>query len=77
MQKLSKFLRLNVKDFVKGLFMAVLGAVAGILMPIFEAGGWHFDWSLIWKTALSTAGLYLIKNLLTNSKDEILTPERK
>lgn len=77
MQKLSKFFRLNLRDFAKGLLMAMLGAISGLIIPLFEAGDWHFDWTLIWKTALSAGGLYLVKNLLTNSKDEVLTPEIK
>jgi hypothetical protein len=75
MKKVSKFLRLDFNDFSKGLLLAVLGAIYGLIQPFFEAGIYHFDWPLIWKTALKTAALYLLKNLLTNSKGHFAAPE--
>lgn len=72
MKKLSGFLTLNVKDFIKGLIMAVLGAVIAVLGPTIESGEWVFNWSVIWKMAAGTAFAYIVKNLFTNNKDELL-----
>ena len=67
----AKFLTLNVRDFLKGLIIAILTGVGTALTvpdPTFKSIG-----------IASLVGLisYLTKNLFTNSKDEILTPEPK
>lgn len=71
----SGFFKLNAKDFLKGLIVAVLGAVLQVVIDTVSSGTLSFDWAAIGKLALSAAGIYLTKNLLTNSKDEFLTKE--
>jgi len=75
----AEFLRLNLRDFMKGLIVAVIvavltfcydGAVTGTL---FEQG-WLKRVGMV---ALAALFGYLIKNLFTNSQGEILTPEKK
>jgi hypothetical protein len=66
---MSKFLTLGRKDFIKGLVVALLGAIApALLLP---------DMSLksIIIIILSTLSGYLAKNLVTNSNNELLKSE--
>lgn len=65
----SKFLKLNGSDFVKGLVIAVFGAVFVALAQAFNLPGFDyatFDWTLVGQVAISAALSYLGKNLLTD-----------
>lgn len=75
--KSSKFLSLDLNDFLKGLIMAVLAAVLAIVKTTIEAGSLNFDFPTIGKYALLAALAYITKNLLTNSRDEFAKPEPK
>lgn len=57
--KLSNFLSLNAQDFLKGLLMAVLGAVVAVVGPAIETQTFVFNWTIIWHTAAATAFSYL------------------
>lgn len=72
----SNFFQLNWRDFGKGLIIAVLGAIVGIIAGTIEQGSLSFDWPLIAKTAALAALTYITKNLLTNSNDEFLKKEK-
>ena len=63
--KVSKFLSLNVQDFLKGLVVAIGGAVVAVVAPSIQSGIWTFDWATIWHTAAASALAYLAKNFLT------------
>lgn len=63
--KKSSFLSLNLQDFIKGLIIAVGGAIVAIIAPSIEAGTFIFDWTTIWHTAVASALAYLGKNLFT------------
>jgi len=76
----SKFLTLNVRDFFKGLIVAILTAVLIFLQTVIVDAA-LLDWKAVfikcgW-TAIAATIAYLLKNLATNSKGEILTPEPK
>ncbi len=71
----SSFLSLNTKDFVKGLVITVLTSVLSIIYSSLQAGSLTIDWKVILTTGLTSAIGYIIKNYLTNSKDEILKKE--
>jgi uncharacterized membrane protein YvlD (DUF360 family) len=73
----SPFLNLNTKDFLKGLFIAVVTAVITILYTSIQNNVFTFDWKNIGMVALSAALAYIMKNLLTNSKNELLKQEPK
>lgn len=73
----SPFLNLNPKDFLKGLFIAVVTAVITILYTSIQNNVFTFDWKNIGMVALSAALAYIMKNLLTNSKNELLKQETK
>lgn len=66
---------LGFNDFIKGLIVAILGAVVGIIKGSVDAGSLKFDWKAIGAAALIAALAYLAKNLLTNSKDQFLTKD--
>lgn len=71
----SPFLTLNSRDFIRGLFVAVLTAVVTFMYTSLQTGSLTFDWKAIGMAALSSALAYIMKNLLTNSNDELLKSE--
>jgi len=71
----SSFLTLNAQDFIKGLVVAVLSSVIAILYNTVQAGSLVFDWTLIATVALTSALGYIMKNLFTNSNDELMKKE--
>lgn len=73
----DQFLQLGWQDFVKGLIMAILGGVFGLVQGIVNAGTFVFSWTDIWHAALVAAVAYLAKNLFTNSQDQFMKLEPK
>ncbi len=71
----SAFGKLNIVDFGKGLFIAVLGAVFTVIYTTVQSGSLTFDWKAIGITALSAALAYLSKNLFTNSDNKLMKGE--
>jgi hypothetical protein len=76
--KKSKFLKLDARDFLKGLLVAVLTALLAGLYQVLQTGG-----DLTWLTlkpvvmAAAAAGIsYLLKNLFSNSEDQFATNEK-
>lgn len=59
---------LNARDFIRGLVMAVLGAVVTIIYESFKAGNLEFDWKKIGYVAAATAIAYIFKNFVEPSK---------
>jgi hypothetical protein len=75
----AKLFMLNARDFFKGLILAVITAVITFFANELQIGS-SVDLSLFKRMGIAAiiAFLsYLVKNLLTNSKGEILTPEPK
>ena len=68
----SSFLTLNTRDFVKGLFIAVITAVITVVYTTIQTGTLSFDWKVISTTELSAYLAYIMKNLFTNSNDQLL-----
>ena len=74
---MSDFFRLNTRDLVKGLVVAVISAALGGVYNVMVVGG------AITVAVLKTSGMvgvasgisYLLKNLVTNSNDKMLTKE--
>jgi hypothetical protein len=64
---MSRFLRLGVRDFLKGAVVAVLTGV-GTALTTLES----LDLKKIGMAALIAFIAYLAKNLVTNSQDQIL-----
>lgn len=74
----SEFLKLNLRDFFKGLIVAILTAVLTFLQTIVVDPSLYSFKAVIIKcgwVALAAIIAYLLKNLITNSNGEILTPE--
>ena len=74
----SKFLRLHLGDFFKGLVLALITAVITFLTNELTAGS-PIDATLLKRigiTALIAFLSYLVKNFFTNNKDELLTPDK-
>jgi len=70
---LSKLFRLNGKDFIKGLTVAVLVAVIGVIQSLLKEKGLDItavDWQSIGNVALTAALAYLSKNFLTDENDK-------
>lgn len=69
--KTSGFLRLDLKDVLKGIIVTV---VAAVLTAINNAliQNVPLDWKMIGIVALTTAISYLLKNLFTNNQDQFI-----
>lgn len=75
--KLSKFLSLNLQEFLNGLIMTVGAAVVAVIGPSIEDGKFIFDWTTIWHTAAAAGFVYLVKKFLTPTPKEIqINPEK-
>jgi hypothetical protein len=74
----SKFLRLNSRDFINGLIIAVFCAfITGVYQII--ANGGTINWLTVKPVVIAAIGAgvsYLTKNLLSNSKGEFMRGER-
>lgn len=70
----SEFLKLNLKDLGRGAIVAILTAVLIALEPIIQSGDIPDIEQLkaIGIIGISAGVAYLIKNLLTSSKDKLL-----
>lgn len=70
---MSNFMSLNGKDLLKGLVVAALVAVLGSVESILSAGELPTadQWASIAKMMGAAMVSYLLKNLFTNSQDEI------
>jgi hypothetical protein len=78
--KRSSFLTLGISDFWKGLIVVVLTAVLTSIYQLIEAEGLNITWAQV-KVIISAsllAGIaYILKNLTTNNKGEILKKDKK
>ena len=74
---MSDFLKINVRDLVKGSIVAVLAVLTSSLVTILEGGALPTLEQLkkIGLIALTAGVSYLIKNFLTNSQDEVMKKE--
>jgi len=69
----SSFLKLNWRDLLKGLLLAVLSAVVTFAYEVVQAGT-SFDREFLIKAgsvALATALAYLLKNFFENSEGDL------
>jgi hypothetical protein len=70
----SRLFKLNGRDFFKGLLVAVVTALLSGIYNIIQSGGEITVKSVIIPGVLAMIS-YLLKNLFTNSSDEMLTPD--
>lgn len=73
----SKFLSLEIKDWIRGLFMAVGAAVVDGAIIVLNAGAMPNtdEYKRLAIVGLSAGLVYIAKNLLTNSNDQFLKKE--
>jgi len=72
----SDFLRLNAKDFLKGLLVAIIMTFIASLNAVLQDGTFDFTWLIMKPVVMSSVGAglaYLIKNFFTNSEGKIGT----
>jgi hypothetical protein len=74
---MSKLFNLNLRDFAKGLIVAVFTVIITGVGDIVATGGLPTgaQWKAIGLATLSAAIAYIIKNLLTNSEGKFLAKE--
>lgn len=70
----SKIFRLNYTDILKGALIALIGSVINASYQMAEAKA--FSWEDLGWATLYAVSAYLVKNLVTNSNDEVLKPEK-
>ncbi|RPJ55325.1 MAG: hypothetical protein EHM12_12425 [Dehalococcoidia bacterium] len=74
----SKFLRLNTRDFIKGLIVVIICTfLTGIYQLI--ANGGTVNWLTVKPVVIAAIGSaisYLTKNVLTNSEGDFMTTEK-
>lgn len=75
---MSNFMSLNGKDLLKGLVIAALVVVLGNLETILSAGKLPTadQWASIAKMAGAAVISYLVKNLFTNSQDQLFKADK-
>lgn len=72
---ISKMFKLNWADLQKGLTVAILAVVLGGLQQAVTAHGLDFtsyDWGGMFDLAWKATGVYLTKNLLSDSSGRVL-----
>jgi len=73
----SKFLNLDIKDIAKSLLIAAISSFLITIYPILQSGSLptttQFKTAII--TAIACSVSYLIKNVFTNSKNELFKKE--
>lgn len=76
---MSNLFSLNLRDLVKGAVVAALAVIAAAVTTSLEAGAVPTleQWKGIGWSGLMAGAAYLLKNLFTNSNDEIMKPEAK
>lgn len=70
----SALLKLNSNDFVRGLIVAVFGAVLGVLQQALTEHGVDvttYDWGGILNVALTAGIAYLAKNWMTDDTGKV------
>jgi len=77
--KLSKFLTLGVRDFIRSAIVAAGTGAGFVLLPALSSGNLPtlVQLKMAGIAAVCAGGSYIIKNLFTNSKDQIGKPEEK
>lgn len=74
---MSKFLRLDHYDALKAVIVAALTAFLTSVLQYLQAGSLPTREQVVsaWIAGLAAGVSYLVKNIFTNSKGEIVTPE--
>ena len=68
----SEFLKLDQRDWLKGLVMVVLSSILTIALEVLQKGSLDFDWNKIAVVGLTAGVAYILKNLGTDQNDKML-----
>ena len=71
----SGFLKLDRRDFMKGMMVAIAGAVIGVVLQWLDAPSfdfYSFQWNEVLRTAIIAALTYLSTNLVTTRDGRVL-----
>ena len=67
MKLFSELFSLNYQDLIKGLIMAVGGAVFAVIQSSVEMGVFTIEWENIWHIAVGAAVVYIGKQFFTGT----------
>ncbi len=67
--------QLNLRNWLRGLFIAVVTAVLTVVKTSLDAGGLIFNWPVIISVGLTAAVGYILMNLGTNNKGALLSKD--
>ena len=68
----SQLFKLNVRDFAKGLLIAVLTAVFASAAQLLQVSGLNLDWWQLLSIAVSAGMAYVSKNFLSDESGRVL-----
>ena len=71
----SRLFKLDLKDLLKGLFVAVTTGVLTFVVQSLQTGV-ELGWKMVVINAVIAGCSYLIKNLFTNNQDEIFKADQ-
>ena len=71
----SGLFKLNLRDFLRGLLVAILTAIIAVIYEAIQTGS-GIDWKLVIIAGVTAALGYLSTNLFTNSTGELLTSDK-
>lgn len=78
----SKLFSTNTKDWIKGLWTAISGAVLGAILPTLQnwvtSENWDiiFDWKTVAKLGIGAGLAYVLRKFMSNSDDKFLQSEK-
>ena len=73
----SKLGSLNLKDFIKGLFLTVFVSVLTLMYQVFKTTPIHIDAIVVGSNAMTAMIGYILKQLTSNSEGMPFTKEKK
>lgn len=74
--KVDKQFSLKVKDFLKGIYLAVIVPLLVTILEVIQAGSFNLDWESLGKIGISSLAAYLLKNFLTPTKVVVEQPSQ-
>lgn len=72
---MSKLFTLNIKDFLKGLVMAILVPAVTIMQQSLDSGTLVLNWKTILIASISGVVAYLMKNFFTSDSSSLKTED--
>jgi len=73
----SEFLKLDQRDWLKGLVVAVIASVLTVVLEVLNQGSLDFDYNKIAVVGLTAGVAYILKNLGTDDKGRLLGEPKK